>query len=62
MSDAEKAKAARLAKARHDTHVNLLMIGEGLSKNDALLKAYQEGPLVGLSRMGVKQAETPVSK
>jgi len=43
MTDAEKAKAQRQAKAGFTAHVNLIMVQDALSKPDALYVAYTEG-------------------
>lgn len=52
----EKAKQRRENKVRFETHVNIVMLNEGVSKNDAQAIAYQEGPIVGLSKMGLTPA------
>lgn len=44
MTTSEENKAKRINKAKYDTHVNLLMIRNGLSKNDAIVTAYIQGP------------------
>lgn len=44
MDKAAENKVRRMNKAKFDTHVNLLQIRDGLSKNDALVAAYIQGP------------------
>lgn len=44
MTDQEKAKARRAAKAAFNAHVNLVMVQDGVAKPDALFVAYEEGP------------------
>lgn len=42
-TDSATKTRVKLAKTQHDTHVNLLMMNEGLSKPDAIVMAYLDG-------------------
>lgn len=62
MDAKEKAKLARQNKVRFETHVNIIMLNEGAAKADAQALAYQEGPIAGLSRMGLNPSADPAPK